>query len=171
MGPRCEAVPVGPRSLVRRTELGGRGDRSASRLCGSVQRPCDGTPPGSEPGLRAPATQFQSWRVKLEDGGARRLPGTGHNRPVWFLLSERRQPSSFSSAKYQADTPLCEPTPSPIGDYGQNGSLFSGRAYPSRSPALDPARAGLSRCRGLRVKREPALGPSCEAGPGREGRA
>ena len=29
-------------------------------LCGSVQYPCDGTPPGSEPGLRAPATQFHS---------------------------------------------------------------------------------------------------------------
>ena len=116
-----------------------------------------------------PRRSSNLWRVK--DGGARRLPGTGHNRPVWFLLRERRQPSPFSSAKYQADTPLYEPTPSPFGDYGQNGSLFSGRAYPSRSPALDPARAGLSRCRGLRVKRRPALGPSCGAGPGREGRA
>ena len=83
--------------------------------------------------------------------------------------AEATVPLSFS--QYQANTLLYEPTPSPFGDYGRNGSLFSGRAYPSRSPALDPARAGLSRCRGLRVKRRPALGPSRRAGPGREERA
>ena len=83
--------------------------------------------------------------------------------------AEATVPLSFS--QYQANTLLYEPTPSPFGDYGRNGSLFSGRAHPSRSPALDPARAGLSRCRGLRVKRRPALGPSCGVGPGREERA
>ena len=171
VGPRCVAVPVSPRSsrCVLRTELGGEGiiprhvcvEVSNVRVTGPLRV--------ANPVCVLPRRSSNLWRVK--DGGARRLPGTGHNRPVWFLLRERRQPSPFSSAKYQADTPLYEPTPSPFGDYGQNGSLFSDRAYPSRSPALDPARAGLSRCRGLRVKRGPALGPSCGAGPGREGRA
>ena len=111
-----------------------------------------------------PRRSSNLWRVK--DGGARRLPGTGHNRPVWFLLRERRQPSPFSSAKYQANVPLCKPTPSPFGDYGRNGPLISGRASPSRSLAREPARAGLSRCRRGGVRRRPALGPSCGAGPG-----
>ena len=60
------------------------------------------------------------------------------NRPVWFpSAGGGNRPLSFS--QYQANTLLYEPTPSPFGDYGRNGSLFSGRAYPSRSPALDPA--------------------------------
>jgi hypothetical protein len=126
--------------------------------------PCssDKTPPGSEPGLRAPATQIHS----LE--GQRRWSSTA----PWDWATdpngsppqaEATVPLSFS--QYQANTLLYEPTPSPFGDYGWSGSLFSGRTYPSRSPALDPARAGLSRCQGLRVKRGPALGPSCRAGP------
>ena len=91
------------------------------------------------------------------------------NRPVWFPSASGGNRPPFLQP-IPSQSLLYEPTPSPFGDYGRNGSLFSGRAYPSRSPALDPARAGLSRCRGLRVKRRPALGPSCGAGPGREER-
>ena len=128
---------------------------------------CDGTPPGSEPGLRAPATQFHS--LEGQRWWSSTAPWDWATGPFGSPpQAEATVPLSFS--QYQANTLLYEPTPSPFGDYGRNGSLFSGRAYPSRSPALDPARAGLSRCRGLRVKRRPALGPSCGAGPGREER-
>jgi hypothetical protein len=96
------------------------------------------TPPGSDPGLRVHATQFQSFGGSK--GGARRLLAQcwdWADRPVWFVSN--RPP-------FQANTST---PPSP-----RMGLFFSTKVPPSLLPGpRGPARAGLSRGRWVRRSR------------------
>ena len=79
------------------------------------------------------------------------------NRPVWF-------PSASGGNRPPCSSANTKPIPSCMSQHPRHSAIMDGMGLSSlvgvsESFSGPPARAGLSRCRGLRVKRRPALGP------------